>query len=691
MADEAPDWARDEPAEPDWAKEPERGVMQRAGEAMGETAGAGLEAGKRLVVPPVSPRDYLGPSGMWRSFKETGAGILSPLTTTLGALTAGGESLAASGLGAAQRGLESGIAKGVGLVSPEAQARLESQIPTSEQAYETARPYAEAALSAIRAPSVPTVSAPLPPRPGPFGVTLTEGEATGALPAIKREQAALRAQAGQPAYGHAEAFRQQRAAQLEQAKSDLAAHFDRLGNQIIAQTPQEAGEMASTGLAGARNIAKAEVDRAYKQARGLPGEIHAGAFEGMPQHIKGDLSLLPEPVVVADRTTPAAAEMINYLDDKIGRLRIQNLADPFGPPSPERITGVSLNGIDQWRRNLAAIRRSAATPEDGRAARAVMDAFDQRIDRAVNSGLFTGDPDAVFAWNTARAAHADYRATFTKQGARDPVGSVVEKILGRGLQDPATPNDVMRFITGASGTTPNSLNVGVAKRIKSILGEGSPEWTGVKQGVFRKLVERPEDVKDFGHGVIANRLGEFINGKGKELAEQVYSPAELNVLRSYQQLMRKLEVPQAGANWSNNTPLLEGTKRIIKAIASGIGAGIGHFVHPGLGEWAGAGAGYAAGELGERMTQASALRRIARQMPLVAEQVAQWQRAVAKAHDVPLAGKAALALSSRRLAHSIHDMFQGTPTPAFEQNQQKPDWARFKGGRVTKSFRVKRA
>ncbi len=647
------------------AAPPDRGVLERAGSAVKDVGKESLEAITTAVTPPKNAKDareYLGPSGMWKSFKETGAGLaglLAPITAPL----AGAESLAASGLGAAQRGIEKGVSKGVGLVSPEAEKKLEANIPTSEQAYETAKPYAGAALSAVRAgvrAPKPTPAMPPLPNEGPLGVTLTEGELTGSLPAIKQEQAALRAQAGNPSYEHAKAFGEQRAAQLEEAKVQLMKDLDQTGGQIIATTPQEAGEIASTGVTQARDIAKGGVKAAYDEAKALPGEVHAGSFEGMPQQIKGELTLSDDPVIIDNRITPAASSMIDYLDSRIGQLKIQNKADPFGAPNLEGIVGINLEGINQWRKNLSAIRRGAATPEDQRAAGRVLGAFDERVDAAVNGGMFTGDADAVSAWNAARRTHADMAKTF-RGGPNNPVGQTVEKILGKGLKDPATPNDVMNFITGAAGTSPNTVNVGVTRRIRDILGESSPEWAAVKQGVFSKLVERAEDVKDFGSGVIANRLGEFLNGKGSALAHQVFSPPEQAMMKSYLDLMRKIEIPQAGPQWSNN-PIAQHTQKIINVLGGLLGSYLGSKVGIVGSELAGYVVGHGTGKLSERVINASRARQIAKQMPLLADHIKRWQRATATAQRAPAAGAPALAFATKNLQRELSSLFSPPPT-----------------------------
>jgi hypothetical protein len=668
MAEELPDapWATESLPDAPWAVK-ERGVLERAGDAAWETGKAGVEALGKMFVPPTKEEAaaYLGPSGAWRSFKETGAGLLG-LATPVTAPLAGVESVAASGLGAAQRGLEKGIAKGVGVVSPEAEQKLEANIPSSEEAYETARPYAGAALGAIRAgppgkpPTMPGI-----PNKGPLNVTLSEGQLTGNLEAIKREQSALRAQTNSAEYKHADAFRTQQTGQIEAAKDKLMADLDAIGGQKIVETPLEAGDLVSSGVTSARNIAKTQVDAAYTQARGMPGEIRADAFVEMPQQIRNSLTLREEPIVISEKSTPAAAGMMEYLESKVGALRIPNKADPLGAPSPESISGVNLNGIDRWRRELSSFRRSAVHDEDRRAVRGVMDAFDESIDAAVKGGRFTGAPDAIEAWNAARAAHHDYRSTFTQQGAKDPVGKVVEKILGRGLEDPATPNDVMNFITGASGLPSQGRNVAVTKRLREILGPDSPEWAGVKQGVFSKLVEKPADMTDFGPGVIANRLGEFLNGKGSALANQLYAPPEKQLLKSYLDLMTALKVPQTGANWSNNAGMIaKAADKVITAVGTAIGVVLAHKVGGGLpGEVVGGAVGYAAGKAGQNVIQFAQARKLRKQMPLIAIQAKRWQRAANAANRASPAGAATLTQATKELNAALLLLVPGNEEP----------------------------
>jgi hypothetical protein len=503
---------------------------------------------------------------------------------------------------------------------------------------------------------------PMPAAPtpnGPLGVTLSEGQETGTLPLIQKEQSALRGQMGETAQARAQEFANQQKGEVAAATEGVTKDLDPF-QQIIAETPQEAGQLVSQGVQSAGANAKAGVTKAYDTAKALPGEIHADAFRNIGQTIKTELSQMPEPVIIDDKLTPFASHAIRDVEDRISKLFIQNRADPLGAPNPQNIVGVDLKGVDQMRKRLSAFRRAAygsGNAADGRAARAVIRAFDNQIDAAVNGGLFHGDPRAVQAWNDARAAHADYRSTFSA-GKNDPTGRVVEKILGKGNNPAAIPNDVADFIYGGTGVNPSSLNVNVARRVKDILGEQSPEWSAVKQGLFQRIVDAGPGVTDWGPGKIAQRVNKFLNVDGIELSKQVFSPQERRLIQQYGDLQRKLQVPQAGANWSNTSTILAPMlKKISGGVATLVGAALGHTVAPGLygaGEAAGAAAANRASKV---FTDARQLRQVSKQMPLVADSIKQWQRAtmLATKASTPITQRA-LDLASANLGQSLQNI-----------------------------------
>lgn len=117
-------------------------------------------------------------------------------------------------------------------------------------------------------------AAPAAPPASMLDVTLSEGQASRELPAIQREQAAVRGQSGPPAQRVAQSFMDQQAGQLASARERIASGFDPFA-QRIAESPQEAGDVVSQGVQRAAAQTKAGVDAAYRQARGYPGEIQS--------------------------------------------------------------------------------------------------------------------------------------------------------------------------------------------------------------------------------------------------------------------------------------------------------------------------------------------------------------------------------------------------------------------------------
>lgn len=469
-------------------------------------------------------------------------------------------------------------------------------------------------------------TAPRLPPEEPFGITRTLGERTDNIGMRAEEAAAIRS--GEP---YAAEFAAQRQAQIDAAREGMIRQLDPYEQQIIALTPREAGELASRSIIGEATQARTNVNSLYTTAKNLPGEIHAGAFEGIGQKIKGDISLGDSPVII-DNTTPQAAKMINYLDDQISNLKIKNVADPFGAPSAENIVGVNLKGVDQWRRNLSAMRRDAFSSSppgqisgDARAAQAVLDAFDERIASTINNPvIFTGDSRAVDAWNQARQAYADYRRTFTAQ-RNDPAGRAMQRIIGDPINDPLTPSKVIDSIIGATGVSASPTNIAVANRVRSVLGEGSPEWIAVKQTLLQRLIRPGEGEVDFGISRQAQNLSKFLNG---DMARVMYTPAEQSMLRGYANLMRDLTLPTG--TYAPSEPAIRRLQgALTQRIGGLVGSIIGHKIVPVpvVGELA----GYAAGKQAEKLIAPT----LKKNFPIISQEMRKWSEAQSRAMTQP--------------------------------------------------------
>lgn len=466
---------------------------------------------------------------------------------------------------------------------------------------------------------------------GPLGVTLSEGQMTHDMPAVRRESAARTGQLGPQAEKTAAEFSEQQAPQIEAARETVERGMDPAGKQVVAASPYEAAELAGESFRKEAARSKAGVTEAYDTAKALPGEIEAQAVVGLGNRVRSNLGA---DIILDEQLTPFASKMVDSVDDTISKLRIPNKAE-LAEPDRTEIAGVTLRGIEQVRKKLSEYRRGAystGNATDGRAASAVMDAFDNSIDQAINSGAFRGDPRAIQAWNDARAAHADYKTTFGK-GKGDPVGNVVQKILGDRNNPPATANTLADYLYGASGVNPSDLNIGVAMRMKKVLGADSPEWAAVRQGLFRRLTEKISGDEAVSHGStnITNRLNKFLNSDGKDLAAVLYTPDQRKLMQQYADLHRALEIPKGGYNSSETStfvaPMLQ---KAANYISAGIGGVIGHLVAPGLhgvGEAAGA---VIASKGSAAVSNAVNAKKISSQMPIIERQLAEWRKEVLK-------------------------------------------------------------
>ncbi len=644
-----------------------------------QTTADALSGVKNALLPKSlgGERD-IGNEGTFGGLMKTGAGLASAAMVPIAPFWGAGRSIIGHSLEGADRLMREGAVKLYGEDKIRAVERYLGK-PEGGTTYEHEKGNADLAMSALAAGRRAPSAVPAPPSPnGPLGVTLSEGQLTRELPAIRREQAAQRGQLGPDAERVAKAFNEQQTTEVAAAQENVAKGLDQFG-QRVAESPQEAGTVVSDAIRQEAASRKAGVDQAYSTARAYPGEIEEQAFNGIGQRIKGDLSLRGDPIIIDEKTTPHANNALSDIEKTIDRLRIPNSADPlYGPP--EKISGVTLKGVDQIRRRLTAFRKDAwsASEVDGRAASAVVDAFDHQIDSAIRGGQFNGDKRAIQAWWDARSAHADYKRAFSSSGKNDPIGKTVERILGKGETPAAIPNDVADFMYGTTGVNPNTLNVGVTKRLKSILGEQSPEWSAVKQGLFSRLTETPQGVTDWGPAKQAQNLNKFLHGDGKEMAQVIFTPAERQLIQEYAKLQRALEVPKTAVNPSETSTFVVRALRTIGGkLGLLAGAALGHVVLPGMpwgvSEGVGAGIAKVSGMAGDKLQA----RAVAKQMPLVTDAMKKYQRAVARSQgqlSSPSVGIASanLARSLQPLGIKLSDVLQlQGPMPSRAKEEQQ--------------------
>lgn len=395
-----------------------------------------------------------------------------------------------------------------------------------------------------------------------FGIRLSPGQSTGDFTRSKYEQDAARGGYGPFATKAARNFFDEQNAQVGAAKGAFNERF--AGGSPVAGSVDDAASTVGQGVRNAANEAKATFKGQYKDAFNEQGQFNDIAFRNVGDRIKANLSNGEAPIIIDDVTTPIAARALKDLDN-ISSLRVQNLADPHGAPNPSEIVGINLKGVEQSRKRLVAFYNAAKSnpnaAADRRAIQGIIKSFDDEIEQSMATGLFSGSDKAIEKLKEARASYAKYRQTFGPQGAGDDAGRAIQKIVDRD----ATAGEIANMLYGKSAIGEKGSSVRTAQRVKQIFGEGSEEWSAVKQGLWQRLTSKPEGVDDFGPQALSQRIHKFLGGDGADLARAVFTQQEIGQMRRFAVAVKNVVPPKDSVNHS-------GTAYTLAALqASGLG------------------------------------------------------------------------------------------------------------------------
>lgn len=428
-------------------------------------------------------------------------------------------------------------------------------------------------------------------------VRMSQSQMTGDAAQSAEEQILARGGRGEPAQQGTQAWKEAQQAELKQASDELAAGLDPTG-RVARTTPQQAAEAVSSDLAstarqnavmddlarhtvntegraiateagGGRTVADAPYaaaeivgegvrnqaanaararTAAYEAARQAEIEVAPAAFSRLPESIGQRLSE-GDRVRLNDRT-PNANDAMDILRRGFGATDQQRPPLQIGPDGRPQQRPVTGTDIDEMRKDLIQLQRQASSAARGpggdatdqRAMRRILAAFDDHVEQAVGAGTIKGDgQEFLRRLRDARRLHSEYKQTYGPRDAQDEVGKVIDKIVGRGADRTALPDQIVASIYGTHADPGGALQVRVAQRLRDIFGENSREWAAHKQGLLAYVTEAPPGAAPYTPEQVANRVEKLLNGnKGRGLAEEVFSPAERTRLASYAAQQRSL-------------------------------------------------------------------------------------------------------------------------------------------------------
>ena len=428
-------------------------------------------------------------------------------------------------------------------------------------------------------PQPPTPPA-LTPQNRPFGVTLSQGEVEGDLAKRMAEQNAIRS--GDP---HARAFADQRAAELARSREDLTAQLDPTQQLVesphaaaekiigelqaqshaeqaatqqresllqqyhegyrnnlspthtqLASNPMEAADIVSGSVAASAERAQAAADAAYTAFRELPGQFHPASFNKTADVIKSNLARGDDPTFINPQNTPNANTALGDLTDILGD--ISQVRDPETgqiiprPPVTPQLVETARKRLNTSLSNALSSARSTGNWADVRAMRQVIDEFDGQVLKKLDTTFTGGDPrDVSSTLKWARGQYAEYRKTFTPQGAGDVVGPAIQKIVGRQEGQAAAPEEIKSMLYGNGQLPPK-----IARRLVDMFGVNSPEIGAIKQGLFSSITERPPGATAWGPAQVADRIDAAANST---LTRAYLNPTEIKDLQRYGRALRQ--------------------------------------------------------------------------------------------------------------------------------------------------------
>ncbi len=140
--------------------------------------------------------------------------------------------------------------------------------------------------------------------------------------------------------------------------------------------------------------------------------------------------------------------------------------------------------------------------------------------------------------------------------ANDPgaIGAAVRRITGADGAPAAPTNEVVNYLYGATGKGAGRVSVPLALHLKKALSaEG---WAAVRQGMWEKLTNAGEGKIPFEAQALSQRLHEFLNESGSQLATVLFSEKERKLMQQLASVYKQMIPVKGTTNPSGTAPML---------------------------------------------------------------------------------------------------------------------------------------
>jgi uncharacterized protein YoaH (UPF0181 family) len=289
-------------------------------------------------------------------------------------------------------------------------------------------------------------------------------------------------------------------------------------------SPQDMGQALIERLRAGEQEARANKDRLYGIAERSDGAISAEAVPAMRPRIAQALTDAGREVDV--NLTPAASRMMAEVDQFS---RGGNADVTHGAVYPR-----SMQEIEQTRKRLNGFSQAATNDADRAATRMIIREFDGWVSDSFDNALFSGSDAALNAFREARAANTSWRARFGFN-ERDDADRVVNRIV----TGETTPQEAANYIVGAGKVGAKGVSSRLLTRIAEATNDDPEAMQAIRGGIWNRLSQATGGVDAKPGAKVANDIGEFLNGSGRDVAQRLFSPQQQNIMRTYADTIRR--------------------------------------------------------------------------------------------------------------------------------------------------------
>lgn len=373
-----------------------------------------------------------------------------------------------------------------------------------------------------------------------FDIPYTKGQTTGDLEQIAREEATRNGAFGERAGGIVREFDEIQQTRMQGGRDQIQSAI--AGGERQIARPAQAGEAIAEGVKTKAERLKAQIDTAYEATREVDARLDAESLKGVTRRVA---SVVKDFDLDKD-LNPRALRAIQNIASLEKRVANQNKSG--------RITAVAFRDIERQRRRIGKLI-DGAQGSDRAALTRIKGELDNWIDDAFDNALYSGDESALRLMKEARSLRAKYGEMFEPRNPQDVAGKVLKKIVS---DENMTPENVINNVIGRNGLGQNEASVAILRKIKTVVGEDSPDWLAMKEAAWLRLA------KDIGTDQFSpSKFRTGINKvmeTNRSIIDELFTPDEVAMMHRFRDDVMRTVTPDNARNPSktsyNNSRLI---------------------------------------------------------------------------------------------------------------------------------------